>query len=322
VLDVTSLSVSIDGTPILMDVSFHLERGDRVGLIGESGSGKSMTALALLGLLPEGATTSGSIRVGDADVLTLPERALAALRGGQIAMVFQEPMTALDPLMPVGAQVAEAVALHSDVSRGAARSRARDLLAQVELPDPDRAMRAYPYQLSGGQRQRDVRAWAMANDPQVLVCDEATTALDVTIQRKVLDLVERLVDEHGTALLFITHDLAVVSRLCESVVVLYGGRVVEAGPLDVVFGSPRHPYTAGLLAASDLASAAPGKPLPTIPGSVPAAGDFPPGCPFRGRCDRELPDCVELPAATDDGAGHSFHCHNPIARPRRRKAAS
>jgi peptide/nickel transport system ATP-binding protein len=318
-LDVRDLSVHFGDVPVVQDLTFALQRGDRVGLIGESGSGKSMAALAIMGLLPEGAVASGHVAAAGTSLLDLPERDLARLRGSELAMVFQEPMTALDPVMAVGAQVAAAVTLHNDVSRAAARARALELLHQVELPDPERAMRCFPHQLSGGQRQRVVLAMALANDPSVLICDEPTTALDVTIQRRMLGLLERLVSERDSALLFITHDLAVVSELCDVVLVLYGGRLVEHGPIARVFGAPRHPYTAGLLAASDLSSVAPGAPLATIAGSVPGLGAFPIGCPFRNRCPRVLPACAEVPPLTADRSGRAFACFNP--EPARRTPA-
>ena len=306
------LSVRFGSIPVVHDLTFALAAGDRVGLIGESGSGKSVAALAVMGLLPDGATASGHVEAEGTSLLDLPEKALAALRGERVAMVFQEPMTALDPVMPVGTQVAAAVALHQDVSRSDARAKARELLHQVELPDPDRAMATYPHQLSGGQRQRVVLAMALANDPAVLICDEPTTALDVTIQKRMLALIDRLVADRGTALLFISHDLAVVSELCARVLVLYGGRLVEQGPIAQVFGAPRHPYTAGLLAASALSDVAPGSPLVTIEGSVPGIGAFPSGCPFRNRCPRALPECVEVPPMTAEPAGASYACFNPV----------
>ncbi len=314
-LDVRDLSVRFGSTPVLHDLTFALAAGDRVGLIGESGSGKSVAALAVMGLLPDGATAAGHVEAEGTSLLDLPEKALAGLRGERVAMVFQEPMTALDPVMPVGSQVAAAVALHQKVSRSGARTKARDLLHQVELPDPARAMSSYPHQLSGGQRQRVVLAMALANDPAVLICDEPTTALDVTIQKRMLALIDRLVSDRGTALLFISHDLAVVSELCERVLVLYGGRLVEQGPLAQIFAQPRHPYTAGLLAASALGDVAPGAPLLTIEGSVPGLGAFPSGCPFRNRCTRALPECAEVPPMTAETPSASYACFNPVPLP-------
>ena len=226
------------GTTCSHDLTFSIRRGERVGLIGESGSGKSLTSLALLGLLPEGARVTGSARLAgvEHDVVGARDRDLAQVRGNDVSMVFQEPMTALNPTMRVGAQVAEAILMHAgrggrpETRRGAVRERVATLLDQVGLPSPAEIARAYPHQLSGGQRQRVVLAIALANDPELLVCDEPTTALDVTVQARVLDLIVRGVEARNSALLFITHDLSVVATVCERVLVMYGGRIVEAGP--------------------------------------------------------------------------------------------
>jgi peptide/nickel transport system ATP-binding protein len=311
VLDVRGLSVRTGPTGLLHDVSFQIGRGERVGLIGESGSGKSLTALAVMGLLGEDLAASGEVRLAghDQDLLSAGERRLSRIRGNDMAMVFQEPMTALNPTMQVGRQVAEAMLLHGTVQRGRTREAVEKLLEQVGLPDPSNVARAYPHQLSGGQRQRVVTAIALANDPMLLVCDEPTTALDVTVQALVLDLIVRGVRERDAALLFITHDLGVVATVCERVLVMYGGRIVEAGPVRDVFSRPRHRYTQGLLAASELdrpAEAAAGPdgrperaPLPTIPGNVPPAGRFPDGCVFRTRCTHATSVCAERPPWTD-----------------------
>jgi len=314
VLELRELTVHIGSVPVVDRVSLSLGAGDRVGLIGESGSGKTLTALAALGLLPETARPGGGIELCGQSVQDLSERQWARLRGDQIAMVFQEPMTALDPVMRVGKQVAIALRRHRDLSRRAAFASAVDLLRQVELPEPAAIARRYPHQLSGGQRQRVVLAMALANEPAVLVCDEPTTALDVTVQARMLALISRLVSDRGMALLFISHDLAVVSQVCERVLVMYGGRIVESGPVDRVFGAPRHPYTAGLLAASDIADVAPGAALRTIGGSVPGMGEFPSGCVFRNRCDRALPECAEIPPLVPDGPDRLLACINPVPR--------
>ena len=254
-LDVSHLSVRAGERLLVDDLTFRIGAGERVGLIGESGSGKSLTSLAVMGLLPDTVTATGSVRVGEdaGEVVGLGERAAARLRGSTMAMVFQEPMTALNPLMRVGTQIAEAMRIHrTQPDRRSAARRAVELLADVGLPSPEEAARAYPHQLSGGQRQRVVLAIALANDPALLVADEPTTALDVTVQRQVLDLVLRSVTERGTGLLFITHDLAVVGETCDRVLVMNAGVIVEEGPIDRVFTKPEHPYTRGLLAASDL----------------------------------------------------------------------
>lgn len=251
-LDVRDLTVRTNsGRPLLSDVSLRVAPGERVGLIGESGSGKTMTALAALGLLPDGVAATGQVRLAGVpgNLLDRGEQAMARLRGEAMSMVFQEPMTALNPLMRVGRQVAETMTLHGTTSRTATR-RAAELLTEVGLPSG--AARRYPHELSGGQRQRVGLAMALANDPAVLVADEPTTALDVTVQRQVLDLMVRLVEDRGAGLLFITHDLAVVSQVCERVVVLLEGVVVEEGPVAEVFAQPRHEYTKRLLAASTL----------------------------------------------------------------------
>jgi len=256
-LHVQGLSVLAGEKTLVDSLSFSIAAGERVGLIGESGSGKSITSLAVMGLLPDTVRATGTVRVADDErnIVDLDERAAARLRGSEMAMVFQEPMTALNPLMRVGAQIAEAMTIHrTQPTKAAAAARAVELLADVGLPSPAETAKAYPHQLSGGQRQRVVLAIALANDPALLVADEPTTALDVTVQKQVLDLVLRTVTQRRTGLLFITHDLAVVGETCERVLVMNKGVVVEEGPIDRVFTRPEHPYTRGLLAASDLAA--------------------------------------------------------------------
>ncbi|WP_336205323.1 ABC transporter ATP-binding protein [Nonomuraea sp. LPB2021202275-12-8] len=304
-LSVEGLTVRAGSVELVRDVSFQIAPGERVGLIGESGSGKSLTALSLMGLLPEGVGASGRARLRDRDLVGVTERRLKDLRGRVVSMVFQEPMTALNPLMRVGAQVAEVMTLHGKPG-GQARARAVELLGRVRLPQPEQVARAYPHQLSGGQRQRVMLAIALANEPELLICDEPTTALDVTVQKQMLDLIA----EVAPALLFITHDLAVVASVCERVLVMYGGRVVESGPIREVFGSPRHRYTEGLLAASKLTPR--GTRLPTIAGSVPQAGHFPGGCVFRNRCPHATATCEQEPAPT--GEGHAYACWHPADR--------
>ncbi len=313
-LRVSGLNVRTGGLPLVSDVSFALEPGERVGLIGESGSGKTLTALALMGLLPEGLHASGSVRLAGTgfDLIGAGERRLASVRGERMAMVFQEPMTALNPVMQVGDQVAEVMLLHGhQPDKRRAREAAVEMLAKVRLPDPATAARAYPHQLSGGQRQRVVLAIALANDPAVLLCDEPTTALDVTVQAHMLELILSGVTERGAALLFITHDLAVVATVCERVLVMYGGRIVEAGPAGQVFTRPRHPYTRGLLDSSDLEATDERGRLRTIAGTVPPAGRFPSGCVYRNRCPNATEVCATFPDWTGDERS-GFACWHPV----------
>jgi oligopeptide/dipeptide ABC transporter ATP-binding protein len=319
VLRVEGLHVTTRRLPLLTDVSFALARGERVGLIGESGSGKSLTALALMGLLPEGLHATGSVRLAgtDHDLVGASERQLSQVRGRRMAMVFQEPMTALNPVMRVGAQVAEGMLVHrTQPSAAAARAAAVELLARVRLPDPASAARAYPHQLSGGQRQRVMLAMALANDPDVLVCDEPTTALDVTVQAQVLELVLEATAQRQAGLLFITHDLPVVATVCQRLLVMYGGRIVEHGTVEQVLTRPQHHYTKGLLAASDLELVDERGRLRTIAGTVPAAGHFPDGCVFRNRCDAALERCTTVPPWVERD-GHGSACWNPVEGPRR-----
>lgn len=254
VLEVSGLTVAGPSSELVHGVELQIAAGERVGLIGESGSGKTLTALAIMGLLPEGLRAQGSVGLADVpdDLLQLPERALARLRGSRMAMVFQEPLTALNPTMRIGAQVAEAMTVHGRSDRAQLRRDVVRLLDDVRLPQPEQAARAYPHQLSGGQRQRVVLAMALANSPELLICDEPTTALDVTVQANVLDLIVRGVSQREAGLLFISHDLSVVATVCERVAVMYDGRIVESGDVRQVLTDPRHEYTRRLIAASDL----------------------------------------------------------------------
>ncbi|MDQ3617073.1 MAG: ABC transporter ATP-binding protein [Actinomycetota bacterium] len=315
VLTVGGLDVTVRGQKLVEDVAFTIRSGERVGLIGESGSGKSLTALSIMGLLPEGLAAAGSVRVAgvDHDLVGASEGQLSRVRGADIAMVFQEPMTALNPTMRIGDQVAESMLIHdTEPNRRAARAAAVALLDQVGLPDPEDAARAYPHQLSGGQRQRVVLAIALANDPVLLICDEPTTALDVTVQALILDLIVRGVQDRHAAMLFITHDLAVVATACERVLVMYGGRVVEAGIVEEVFTRPRHRYTQGLIGASDLAVVDDRGRLATIDGSVPAAGRFPAGCVFRNRCPHATDVCAARPDWTETTPDGGYACYHPV----------
>ena len=316
-LEVSGLCVTLN-TPrgpanALRGIDFTLARGETLGLIGESGCGKSMTALALMGLLPSGARVSGSIRLNGQELVGQGDRAMCALRGNRIGMVFQEPMTALNPLHTIAKQIAEPLRLHKGMTRAAARAEALRLLERVQLPNPAQRLDAYPHQLSGGQRQRVTIAIALACGPDLLIADEPTTALDVTIQREILDLINTLVDESGMALLMISHDLGVMARMVSRLLVMYGGTVVESGPTDDVFAHLAHPYTRGLFAARPrLGAARVGgrKPrLATIPGRVPELVDMPPGCPFADRCGWVVEACRTAPPPPSSvGTAHEARC--------------
>ena len=262
-LKVDNLQVSFRGRQVVKGISFEIPPGARVGLIGESGSGKSVTALALMGLLGEGAKISGSVSLEGQELLSLTDRQMARLRGAKIGMIFQEPMTALDPTMRVGKQVAEVLALHQGGRRGK-RQEVIKMLERVGLPNPEQSASAFPHQLSGGQRQRVMMAMALINAPQLLICDEPTTALDVTVQAKVLRLLDKELTASASACLFISHDLAVVNQICDYLLVMYQGQIVERGPLRQVLAQPKHPYTRGLLATADIAAVKPGARLPVL----------------------------------------------------------
>jgi peptide/nickel transport system ATP-binding protein len=297
----------------LRGVSLALQAGQTMGLIGESGCGKSLTALAVMGLLPEGARVQGRIRFDGQELTALDDAALCRLRGRRMAMVFQEPMTALNPLHTIARQVAEPLRLHLGLTAAAARAQALRLLERVQLPNAAQRLEAYPHQLSGGQRQRVVIAIALACAPALLVADEPTTALDVTLQREVLRLIEGLVREDGMALLLISHDLALLADSVQRLHVMYGGRIVEGGATADVLRRPAHPYTRGLIAArprlgQGRAHGKAGR-LATIPGRVPALGDLPQGCAFAERCALALDACrAASPPAITLGPGHSASC--------------
>ena len=265
-LEVRDLRVSFGRRRLeaVRGVDFDLVAGQRLGLIGESGSGKTVTALALMGLLPENAVATGSVRLRGNEIIGAPEAALARLRGDVVSMVFQEPMTALDPTMRVGRQVAEVLRLHQGAESGPARDKVVSMLAEVGLADPERIADAYPHQLSGGQRQRVILAMALINAPYLVVCDEPTTALDVTVQALVLEKLDEVLTASGAACLFISHDLAVVSRVCDQVLVMLDGEIVEAGTVRVLFTNPQHPYTRGLVATARLDQTRPGQRLRTV----------------------------------------------------------
>lgn len=250
--------VAVDG------VGFELAAGERLGIIGESGSGKSVTALAIMGLLPETARLAGSIELDGQQIVGARDAEVARLRGDVVSMVFQEPMTALDPTMTVGRQVAEVLRLHAGAEPGRARERVLTMLGEVGLPDPARVADSFPHQLSGGQRQRAIIAMALINSPDLVICDEPTTALDVTVQAKVLTLLDRVLAAENAACLFISHDLAVVAQVCSRVLVMLDGTIVDSGPVDQLFHSPVHPYTKGLVATARLDLVEPGQRLPVV----------------------------------------------------------
>jgi peptide/nickel transport system ATP-binding protein len=265
-LDINELSVTFGRhrRPALDRVSLHLDAGCRLGLIGESGSGKTVTALAVMGLLPEYARVSGRVELAGQQITALSETKLAQLRGDVVSMVFQEPMTALDPTMRVGRQVAEVLRLHAGAESGPARVAVLAMLAEVGLDDPERVADAFPHQLSGGQRQRVILAMALINTPDLVICDEPTTALDVTVQATVLAKLDEVLVSSGAACLFISHDLAVVSQVCDQVAVMLDGRIVETGSVAELFAHPQHPYTQGLVATAQLEDAVPGQRLPVV----------------------------------------------------------
>ena len=290
-------------------LSFTLDRGDTLGVVGESGCGKSMLALALMGLLPEGAQVSGSIGFEGQPLTALDDTAMCRLRGHRIAMVFQEPMSALNPLHTIGRQIAEPLRVHHGLDARAARAEALRLMEQVRLPQAARRLDAYPHELSGGQRQRVVIAMALACQPALLIADEPTTALDVTLQREILQLIGAGVRERGMALLLISHDLAVIARSVQRVMVMYGGAAVESGPVREVLHRPSHPYTQGLLAARPRLGAARGERLQTITGRVPDLAELPAGCPFAGRCGWHVEACdAALPPEEAPAPAHRVRC--------------
>lgn len=297
-LEVDGLTVSFPGegreVEVVRDISFRIGPGEFVGLVGESGSGKSMTALAVLRLVPSPGRIRGKVRLEGSDLGELEERELRKVRGGRIAMVFQEPMTALNPVLTVGFQIAEAIEAHSDTNRGQALEEAARLLDLVAIPQARDRLKDYPHQLSGGQRQRAMIAMALAAKPDLLIADEPTTALDVTIQAQILELLQKLRSELGLAVLLITHDLAVVAETCDRALVMYSGRVVERAAVDELFKAPAHPYTRGLMASiPGMESDSIGVDLPTIPGQIPDPAARPSGCPFHPRCSEALAHCDE-----------------------------
>ncbi len=302
--------------PAVDGATFDVWAGRTTGLVGESGCGKSLTALSVMRLVPEpGRICAGKLLWHGEDLLAKSAEEMRKLRGDRIAMVFQEPMTSLNPVFTIGDQISEVLRYHRDAGRGDARRRAVDLLAQVGVPDAGRRVDDFPHQLSGGQRQRVMLAMALACDPELLIADEPTTALDATVQVQILELLARLQRERQLGVLLITHDLGVVAESCDEVVVMYAGRVVEVGSAAELFSTPAHPYTAALLRS------VPGRergrgPLEVIPGAVPNLSRLPPGCRFRARCDRAISVCETVdPPLEPKRAGHLAACHAPVIPP-------
>jgi peptide/nickel transport system ATP-binding protein len=311
-LDVRDLAVSFDTADGVVQavrgVSFSVERGRTLGIVGESGSGKSVSALTILGLT-QGARISGSAQFEGRDLLRMPADQLRAVRGAHIAMIFQDPLSSLHPHYRVGWQIAEMVRVHESVSRRQARSRAVELLGLVGIPRPEQRVDDYPHQFSGGMRQRAMIAMALALNPALLIADEPTTALDVTIQRQILELIRDIVAERRMALILISHDLGVIAQNVQRMLVMYGGSVVESGPTGSVFAHRRHPYTLGLFGARPGLRSARGQRLATIPGTVPELVDLPKGCAFAGRCRWTAPEChAALPPAIEVEDGHRVRC--------------
>jgi peptide/nickel transport system ATP-binding protein len=317
VLDVTDLKThfftragqvkSVDG------VSFRVDRGEVLGLVGESGSGKSVTGFSVMGLIdPPGRIVEGSIRLNGRELVGLSEDEFRKVRGREVAMIFQDPMMTLNPVLRIDTQMIEAVTAHDKVSSKAARERSRDALAKVGIPSPEERLSAYPHQFSGGMRQRVAIAIALLHSPPVIICDEPTTALDVTIQSQILAEMQGLCAQTGTALVWITHDLGVVAGLADRIAVMYAGRIVETGAVDPVLDAPLHPYTAGLLGSLP-SEGQPGRPLAQIRGSTPSLARLPQGCAFAPRCDYAQSDCIGLaPGVTPLPGARAVRCHHPL----------
>ncbi|MFC8501884.1 ABC transporter ATP-binding protein [Pedococcus sp. NPDC057267] len=299
--------VAVDG------VSFDVRPGQTVGLVGESGCGKSVTSLAIMGLLPtRGVTVEGEVLFNGADLLKESRDQMRDRRGRDLGMIFQDPLSSLNPVVPIGLQVTEVLERHRGLSRKAARPIAREMLDKVGIPDPDRRLRDYPHQLSGGMRQRALIAMALACEPRLLIADEPTTALDVTIQAQILALLKELVEDTGTALIMITHDLGVVAGLVDRVNVLYGGKIVERGDRHPLFAEPRHPYTTGLLGSIPRLDGSRGERLHPIPGSVADNLPWTSACAFAPRCPNTVDECVHhMPELVEEGS-RALRCFNPV----------
>jgi peptide/nickel transport system ATP-binding protein len=319
-LHIEDLRVELDAEPALLraidGLTLSIQRGETFALVGESGCGKSMTALALTRLLPDiGRISGGRIRLDEQDLLDLSEAGMRGVRGGRIGMIFQEPSTSLNPVLRVGEQIVEAIEAHTPLRGAAARAKAIDWLRRVGIPEPERRIDEYPFRMSGGQKQRVMIAMTLAAEPEFLIADEPTTALDVTIQAQILDLLRDLQQELGMAILLITHDLGVIAEMARRVVVMYGGRVVEEASVEALFEAPHHPYTQGLFRSLPSVNERKDR-LEVIPGMVPPATDFPSGCRFRNRCEKATDACGErLPELRNVGVhgGRAACVHLPEA---------
>ena len=312
-LSVSHLTTGFDQdgrfVPAVIDVSFQVAAGETLGLVGESGSGKSLTALSIMGLVqPPGRIASGTITFKGRNLRDLSEREMQHVRGAEIGLIFQEPMTALNPVFTIGNQIEETLRIHGRATRRTARQKAIELLESVSIPDPAKRVRDYPHQLSGGLRQRALIAMSLACEPSLVIADEPTTALDVTIQAQILDLLRELQQRMGLALLLITHDLGVVAEMADRVAVMYAGRIVEEAPVRALFRDPKHPYTSGLMAS--MPGGAPGTRLQAIQGTVPPLGQLPPGCSFTPRCPRRFEPCPTAhPGDTVLESGRTVKCY-------------
>ena len=309
-LSVENLSVTLGGSPIVDRLNFALEPGETLAIVGESGCGKSVTGLAVMGLLPQGRANSvtGRVMFGGENLLALDNRRMAGLRGSKLAMIFQEPMTALNPVLRIGDQIAEVIIRHRGVSPAKARERTLAMLERVRVPDPAARLRAYPHELSGGLRQRVMIAMALANEPQLVIADEPTTALDVTIQAQILALIDELRRDTGTATILITHDLGVVAELADRVAVMYAGRIVEMAQAAQIFDDPQHPYTLGLMSSMPALGERAGR-LAAIGGSVPPPKLYVEGCRFAPRCPFAEPACLAArPELAAFSSGHQAAC--------------
>ncbi|MUK27802.1 ABC transporter ATP-binding protein [Aliivibrio fischeri] len=303
-----------EGTVRVLDgVSFQVPKGKTIGIVGESGCGKSVTSMSIMGLLPKpyGNVVSGRILYGDTDLIQLSPDKLYEMRGNRISMIFQDPMTALNPVHTIGKQINEVLELHRpDFDKKQRLAYSLEMLEKVGIPSPESRLHEYPHNLSGGMRQRVMIAIALACEPDILICDEPTTALDVTIQAQILELMKKLQDETGMSIIFITHDLGVVAEICDEVVVMYAGRVAEQAGIFELFDNPKHPYTQGLMASMPSLHLKPKTELDTIPGTVPSLNEMPSGCRFSTRCKYKQDKCeVEVPAMNQVGVLHQVSCH-------------